>query len=194
MKLFLAISFLMLVSAPSFAANKGGFYSGVDLTKVSPKRVSIDNSISPTSKTAENKYYGYKICKSGFFLAPELLATSGSQTIVVKNLNMVTGTAKPISATPTLNYNVKANVGYEFNRRVTGFVTYDVGSLSYDPTQKAVGANSIIGSAVGVGSQFNFSNDLGLKIICSQEQVQGGDASGSSVKSNSVKFGTVYKF
>lgn len=194
MKLFLAASFLFLVSTASFAATKSGFYSGVDLTKVSPKSVSIDNSISPASKKSENKYYGYKICNNGFFLAPELLATSGSQTIAVKNLNPVTGMAKPISATPTVNYNVKANVGYEFNRRVTGFVTYDVGSVSYDPTQKAVGANNIFGSAVGVGSQFNFSNDLGLKIICSQEQVQGGGDSGSSVKSNSVKFGTVFKF
>ena len=194
MKIFITTSFLFLFSTISFAATKSGFYSGVDLTKVSPKSVSIDNSISPASKKSENKYYGYQICKNGFFLAPELLSTSGSQTIAVKNLNPVTGTANPISATPTINYNVKANVGYEFNRRVTGFVTYDVGSVSYDPNQKAVGASNIFGSAVGVGSQFNFSNDLGLKVICIQEQVQGGGDSGNSVKSNSVKFGTVFKF
>ena len=194
MKLFLAISFLFLIPSLSFADSTSGFYSGVDLTKVNPKSVSIDNSISPASKNADNKYYGYKICNRGFFVAPELLAIGGGQSLAVKNLNTVTGTAKPVSATPTLNYNVKANVGYEFNHRVTGFVTYDVGSVSYDPTQKSVGASNAMGSAVGVGSQFNFSNDLGLKIICSQEQVQGGDSSGSSVKSNSVKFGTMYKF
>lgn len=195
MKLFLAISsFLLLISVTGFAATNGGFYSGIDLTKVSPKSVSIDNSISPSSKKDDNKYYGYKICNRGFFIAPELLTSSGSQTIVVKNLNPVTGATQPASTAPTVNYDIKANVGYEFNRRVTGFVTYDVGSVSYDPTQKAVGASNTFGSAVGVGSQINVSKDLGLKIICSQEQVRGGDASGNAVKSNSVKLGTVFKF
>lgn len=176
-----------------FGNRKNGFYSGSDLTTINPQSRSIDNSLSPSSRAVNNNYYGYKFGDDGFFLAPELLSNSSNQSINAK-LGGATAT-KSKAPSPSVNYNVNAKVGYEFNKGLAGFVTYDVGNISYNSNQKtlAVGANRN-STTIGVGSQINFSKDFGVKISYSQQQFENSSTSQGQIKSDIIKFGTVYGF
>ena len=174
-----------------FSGQRSGFYSGTDLTTINPESRSIDNSIPPSSRAAGSSYYGYKLSDSGFFLAPELLTNSSNQSLNAK----LGGTTKSKAPSPSVNYNVNANVGYEFNKKVAGFVTYDVGNFSYNSNQKTVVAGTSKNAAtIGVGSQINFSKDFGVKVSYSQQQFENSSTSDGKVKSDIIKFGTVYGF
>ena len=185
MKFFLAVFFIFLSLLKIVLAQEenDGFYVGVDPLRPNNKIGNIDNSVSLDSKVAEDRYYGYKFGSGGMFIAPEF---SSNQTILKTS---VPNTAPPVS------YNVKANVGYDFNNNVSGFVTYDLGNFSYNSGQKVtIGSNTATSSAVGVGSQINFSHDFGVKIIYTQQQFERSATSGGQVRSNVVKLGTVYNF
>lgn len=176
-----------------FSGQKSGFYSGTDFTKINPQSRSIDNSLSPSSRTVDNSYYGYKFSDSGFFVAPELWSNSSNQSLNAK-LGGTTAT-KSKAPSPSVNYNVNANVGYEFNKSLAGFVTYDVGNFSYNSNQKTlVPGTSQNAPTIGVGSQIKLSKDFGVKLSYSQQQFENSSTSQGQIKSDIIKFGTVYGF
>jgi hypothetical protein len=199
---FIFIFFSCVTSATANFKNGEGFYVGVDPSKTNDKIGKVDNSVSPDSKIAEDRYYGYKFSGGGLFVSPEIFMQSGQASSYTQtsssNATTSGSVAKPdqLNVVPNVGYNVKANVGYDFNRYVSGFVTYDLGTFSYNPGQKSVtvGANKASNSAVGIGSQINFSNDFGVKIIYSQQQFENSATGGGQVKSDVIKLGTVYSF
>lgn len=200
---------LLIVCGFSFNAfanseHNNGFYVGVDPSKTNNKIGSVDRTISKDSKVAEDRYYGYKFSASGFFVAPELFMRNGTslsttQSGVANNDNSSTSNSpNQIGTLPGVTYNVKANVGYEFNHYVSGFVSYDLGSFSYSSAahtrQVSVGANRANNSAIGIGSQLNLSDSFGVKFMYTQQQFENSSVSGGRVRSDVIKVGTVYSF
>jgi hypothetical protein len=171
---------------------KDGFYKQVDPTKVDTKRGYIDRSVSLDSKVSRDRYYGYKLGDKGLFVAPELFV--GKQDLKMSGQNSTTS-AGASGANSRIKYDLKANIGYEFMNDVSGFVVYDVGSVSYDKNQKAANftKNAPRNSAVGIGSQVEISDDFSVKLIYSQQTNNGLGASGPA-KTENVKFGTSYAF
>lgn len=203
MKNFL-IFFLIIInfSGNSFAATdyKDGFYVGVDPEKTNNKIGNINNAVSLDSKVAEDRYYGYKFREEGFFVAPELFMQNGNNLSQVQNSSTTNSTSQKssdqLSATSGVTYNVKANLGYEFNPYVSGFVTYDLGSFAYTPGQRnfGVGYGLSNNSTIGVGSQVNLSNSFGVKFSYSQQQFENSAVAGGRIKSDVIKVGTVFSF
>ncbi len=192
---FLFICLSCAANATNHPDDNSGFYVGVDPLKTDNKIGKIDNSVSVDSKVPEDRYYGYKFSGGGLFVAPEVFMQNGTQ-IVTSPISGTTTKSDQTTAVPNVSYNVKANVGYDFNPRVSGFVTYDLGTFAYAPGQRSVtvGANRATNSAVGIGSQINFSNSFGVKIIYSQQQFENSAVGGGQVKSDVIKLGTVYSF
>lgn len=215
MKNFL-IFFLILVTyaASSFARydDGSGFYMGVNPEKTNSKIGNADNSVSLDSKVAEDRYYGYKFSSGGFFVAPEVFMQNGGNLNTTQNAASNTSTttsstttanssaakSNQIGSIPGMTYSVKANVGYEFNHYVSGFVTYDLGSFAYSSNgrgqQVTIGSNRANSSAVGIGSQINLSNRFGVKIMYTQQQFENSSVVGGRIRSDVVKLGTVYSF
>lgn len=210
MRNFLVV-FLIIVGfsfgAAAHSEHGDGFYVGVDPAKTNSKIGNVNNAVSLDGKVAEDRYYGYKFSSYGFFVAPELFMQNGATGISAtqnssSNANSIaasnSGSANSIGPLPGITYNVKANVGYEFNRYVSGFLTYDLGSFAYSSgsgnRQMAVGANRANNSAVGIGSQINLSDSFGVKFMYSQQQFENSAVSGGRIRSDVVKVGTVYSF
>ncbi len=180
-----------------FAAAKtnDGFYVGIDPAKTNDKIGNANNAISLDTKVDEDRYYGYKFSDQGFFVAPELFMQNGAKISSNHSDSSSSSTSSNSSSTtPGVTYDVKANLGYEFNRQVSGFVSYDLGSVAYGSGQVAVGANYLNSNVMGVGSQVNLSDDFGLKFSYSQRQSENSASGGTPVKSQAVKVGTVYSF
>lgn len=195
MKSFLVIFFIIAICGNNvFAAssNSDGFYVGVDPAKTNSKIGNANKAVSLDAKVAEDRYYGYKFSNQGFFVAPELFMQNGTNLTSGTNNSTADANSKQLGVT----YDVKANLGYEFNRRFLGFVSYDLGSLAYGSSQRqfAIGANRANNSMVGIGSQINLSNDFGVKFIYSQQQFENSATGGAQIKSEVVKVGTVYSF
>lgn len=191
MKKLSLVLFLIINLKSAFAGNlKDGFYVGIDAGKNNETIGKIDNSRPNVTK--EDNYYGYKFGEGGFFVAPEVsLEKTGSH---LNKENQTSNNNNSISAT---NYNLKANIGYDFNKNFSGFLTYDVAKFSYNPNQGVAGINAsnILGnSTIGIGSQINFSSDFGVKILYSQQKFDSNTASGGQVRSDIIKVGTVYSF
>jgi len=192
MKNFL-IFFLILFSSTVFAAeNKAidGFYVGVDPTKTDNKIGNINKAVSVDSKVNEDRYYGYKFADAGFFISPEVFMQNGN----LNSTNSGGQKSNQIGANSATNYNVKANVGYEFNNLVSGFVSYDLGSFSYNSGQKTIAVGASNNRILGIGSQLNLSKSFGVKIIYSQQQFENSAVSGGRIKADVIKVGTVYSF
>lgn len=174
-----------------------GFYVGVDPTKMNNKIGNANNAVSVDSKVEEDRYYGYKFSEAGFFVSPEV--SMQSSTTLSTNSNSESNNSNSSSnnsIAPGVVYNVRANVGYEFDKSFSGFITYDVGSFSYSQNQRniGIGANNLFSSSIGVGSQVNISNNFGVKFSYSQQQFENSAAAGGQVRSDVVKVGTVYSF
>ena len=201
MKKFLIIFLIFLSSTEvSFAksVNNDGFYVGVDPEKTNNKIGNINNAVSLDSKIAEDRYYGYKFSGSGFFVSPELFMQNGNKLVNNNNssANSVGQNSPQVSGALGATYDVKANVGYEFNKHVSGFVTYNLGSFAYNPQQRniAIGSGTATNSAIGIGSQINLSNSFGIKFMYTQQQFENSATGNGQVRSDVVKFGTVYSF
>lgn len=205
MKKSLIIFLTFLLSTGNLYAKyngaNGGFYSGVDAAKNDEKIGQIDNSV--VAKTEDDHYYGYKFSGAGFFLSPEVFSEKANQTLTTQSTtsssNIASNSKKTTNTTAATNtnYGLKANIGYDFNRHFSGFVTYDVAKFSYNARQSAVttGANSNLNnSTIGIGSQINFSDSFGVKILYNQQQFGSRSVSGGKVTSDVIKFGTVYSF
>ncbi len=200
---FLLICGLSTFSGIVFADSSPskGFYVGVDPTKMNHKIGNINNSISEETKVAEDRYYGYKFSEAGFFIAPEVAMRSKNSQIsfdsskLDNNYNSNNTTTN--SAAANVSYNIRANIGYEFDKSFSGFLTYDVGSFSYVPAAQrpvAIGIGNAANSVVGIGSQINLSNSFGVKISYSQQQFENNSNGGGRIRSEVVKVGTVYSF
>lgn len=192
--LFIIFSFDVLAKNSEFLS-KENFYIGVDATKNDKTIGKIDNSVA-VDKVEEDRYYGYKVGNNGFFVAPEVsISKSNSQTT-----QNSTNTSQTKLSDPLVNYNLRANIGYDFNKYFSGFVTYDVAkfSLSSDQRNFGINANSNINSGnvpiIGVGSQINFSNDFGVKFSYSQQQFQNTSNGSGRINADVIKIGTVYSF
>lgn len=189
-----------VISAFSFAnaVNKDGFYVGVDPEKTNNKIGNINNAVSLESKIAEDHYYGYKFIGGGFFVSPELFMQNGNK-LVSNNISSPNSTGQnspQIGGALGATYDVKANVGYEFNKYFSGFLTYNVGSFAYNPQQRniAIGSGTATNSAIGIGSQINLSNSFGIKFMYTQQQFENSATGNGQIRSDVVKFGTVYSF
>lgn len=157
------------------------FYTGVDPLRNDETIGRIDNSLE--EEFAQDKYYGYKISSDGFFISPEVFVTEGSADARLKDVE-------------TLDYDVKANIGYDFNRHFSAFVTYDLLEFAYNPNQNSaqVEHNNEIGSQIGFGSQFNVSHDFGIKFSYSQRFEESPTSSSAQIKTEMFSVGTVYSF
>lgn len=201
MKNFLTF-FLIFISIAANAFSRvddvDGFYVGVDPSKTNNKIGNANHAVSLDSKIAEDRYYGYKFSGNGFFLAPEVFMQNGNNVAPNQISSSSTNSSSPnqVGGIPGVAYDVKANVGYEFNHYVSGFVSYDLGSFAYNPRQKTVvvGSNRATNSAVGIGSQINISSSFGVKLMYSQQQFESSAVGGAQVRSEVVKLGTVYSF
>lgn len=177
---------------------KDGFYVGLDAAKNNEKIGKIDNSVAQ-KKVEEDRYYGYKFGGSSFFVAPEVFAEKNRST--VSHSFYGTDQSKILGQTSiskaNSNYNLKANIGYDFNKHLSGFITYDIAKFSYNSNLgiSSLAANRAYNSGViGIGSQINFSNSFGVKVLYSQQQFEDNSASGGQIRSDIIKFGTVYSF
>lgn len=177
---------------------KDGFYVGVDASRNDEKIGKIDNSVAG-DEVDQDRYYGYKFSGGGFFVAPEVFLEKDDQISSVNNSdnpNQVQPSDQADISKANANYGLKANIGYNFNRYFSGFLTYDVAKFSYDSNQGLFSINAskaTNNSSVGIGSQVNFSENFGLKILYSQKQFESDTVSGQ-VKSDLIKIGTVYSF
>ncbi len=192
---------------PAFAAPKqsvDGFYIGIDPEKIDTRAANPNNAISSDSKVKEDRYYGYKFSNEGFFVSPEVFMQNGinisnpqaSFALPQRNNAAQNSSAPTVPGATGVTYNVKANVGYQFNHDVAGFVTYDVGSFAYSPNQRSlvVGAGALNSNSVAIGSQVNISNSFGVKFSYGQQQFENSAVSGGRVRSDVVKVGTIYSF
>lgn len=175
-----------------------GFYVGIDAAKNNEKIGKIDKSVAQ-AKGEEDRYYGYKFRGSGFFVAPEISSEKNKSTLAhsfsgANQSNMLSQTNIPKANS---NYDLKANIGYDFNKHFSGFVAYDVVKFSYNSNLgvSSFAADRVSGNnAIGIGSQINFSNSFGVKVLYSQQQFENNSASGGQIRSDIIKVGTVYSF
>lgn len=188
---FLLVTFFFTHNLYAEDFKLDGLYIGVDATKNNEKIGNIDKSITLKNKTDKDRYYGYKISGNGFFVSPEIFvddnpsALSGSE--ILNNTDI---------SQERLNYGLKANIGYDFNRYFSGFLTYDVAKFSFDATQgvSGVGVTDFLnGNTVGVGSQVNISDSFGVKFLYSQQRFEGNGSEGQ-IQSDIIQVGTVYSF
>lgn len=189
MKLFFTILTLLFSSnaiAQTYKINDG-FYTGLDPTKIDDRKANLDKSFNVKEKTPDGKYYGYKFSEGGFFLAPEAIKKSATlqKNTVLQDPNF-------LQKNDNLNYNVKANLGYDFNKSFSGFVTYDVGNFSYDATQRRTSFVAGQNAEVGVGSQMKF-DDFSAKVTYSQQNGYSA-TNGGQIKSDIIRFGASYNF
>jgi hypothetical protein len=164
------------------------------------KSQSIDNSLEKYSPS--NFYYGYKLSSSGFFFAPELIRQSANSTI---SANAISGISKSASSSnfSTIenanSYNIKTNIGFDFNKRFSAFISYDLANISMS-RDRAVSshfnARNFDTNNLSIGSQVNFNNNFGLKLSCSNQQISGMQMSNQSqqIGCNNLKIGTIYGF
>jgi hypothetical protein len=183
--LLLLLFFITDVFAQKYEIDEG-FYVGKDPVKFDDSKLDIDASVDVKAKPVDGKYYGYKFSGGGFFLAPE--ANRKLKDINLKSFNHGEGNAQD-----SIEYNVKAHVGYDFNSGVSGFVTYDIGDFSYNATQKAAALNKN-NSAIGFGSQLKLSNNFSLKVTYTQQQNYDNNIDGGKIKSDVIRFGSSYSF
>lgn len=175
-----------------------GFYVGIDASKNDDKIGKIDKSVSQ-EKVEEDRYYGYKLQGSGFFVAPEVSADKNKSTSSRSFYGTNQGdTLNQTSLSKTnSNYNLKANIGYDFSKSFSGFLTYDIVKFSYNSNLgvSSLAVNRAAGNtAIGIGSQINFSNSFGVKVLYGQQQFENNTASGGQIRSDIIKVGTVYSF
>lgn len=133
------------------------------------------------------KTYSYEINKGGIYFEPE--AISQNQEITNNNL------AQNLEKEQSLNYNLRSNIGYEFNKYFTGFVSYDLGNIGIDSVNRNVnlGIDYSTIRINGVGSKINFSDDFGMKIIY-REQDLVGNGNLNIDKSQEINLKTILNF
>jgi hypothetical protein len=193
MKIILKIFTILLLPGIALAKTyniEDGFYSGIDPVKFDENQFDVDNSVASAEKPVDGKYYGYKFSGRGFFLAPEAFRRVNTSSLQVKDF----GNSEGLAAEDNLNYDIKANIGYEFNSNVSGFITYDVGSFSYDSTERSAAIGSSNDSTIGFGSQVNVLDDFKLKVTYEQKEIDDTAINGGKIKSDFIRFGTSYSF
>lgn len=156
------------------------FYIGIDPSKNDRTIGKIDNS--QEKQDPKDKYYGYKISNGGFFISPEVFSKDNKINASLLDSNSV-------------DYNVKANVGYDFSRYFSAFLTYDLLNFSYNINQNSatIITNNNLASQLGLGSQFNISDDFGIKFSYSQK-FEESITSNAQIKTEMLSVGTVYSF
>jgi hypothetical protein len=169
-----------------------GFYTGFDPTKIDENKFEIDASVDKKERPVEGKYYGYKFGNGGFFIAPEAM----------RNLDLGDNLQNPIAsqnsisalAQEEINYNIKANIGYEFSDRFKSFVIYDVGNFSLSSANKSAKfqAQNV---SLGLGSQIEISDGLVIKLTYSQQQLNDATLNQQNrLKADVLRFGTFINF
>jgi len=113
-------------------------------------------------EASKNKTYSFELNEGGVYIEPQIKAINGAtNNLEQQNISNVNNQSQP------LNYQVKSNIGVDFNKYFTGFLAYDLGSVAINPASKNVdfGINSSTIRVNGVGSKINFSDDFNLKIM-----------------------------
>jgi hypothetical protein len=108
--------------------------------------------------------YSYEIEGAGVFIEPQAIQTS--------QINPDTGVPQQ-----NMDYNLQSNIGYAFSKHFTAFLTYNLGDVSYDPSQKNIDLdiNTSVINFNGVGSKINVSDDFGVKIMYFQRSNRSQD-------------------
>jgi hypothetical protein len=196
-----ALLFCFMVSKAIIANAEAVIYKVTNVDSVAESKTqSIDNSLEKYSPS--NFYYGYKLSSSGFFLAPELIKQASNSAI---SSNAISGISKgtsggSLSTIENANsYNIKTNIGFDFNKRLSAFISYDLAniSMSGDRTVSSqFNARNFDMNNISIGSQVNFNNNFGLKLSCSNQQISGMQLSNQSqhIGCNNLKIGTTYGF
>lgn len=183
--LLLVLFFISDVFAQKYEIDEG-FYVGQDPITFDDSKFDVDASVDVQSKPVDGKYYGYKFSGGGFFVAPE--ATRRLNNIHIKSFS-----DPALNTKDNIDYNIKTNLGYDFDSGISVFVTYDVGDFSYNSVQRSTYLNRN-NSAVGFGSQLKFSDDFSLKVSYTQQQNYDSTVEGGKIKSDIIRFGTSYSF
>ncbi len=93
-----------------------------------------------------------------------------------------------------INYNVKANIGYEFTDQFKSFVIYDVGNFSVSSANKSAKFQNQ-NSSLGVGSQIEVSDGFVIKVTYSQQQLNDAALNQQGrLKADVLRFGTSINF
>lgn len=73
------------------------------------------------------------------------------------------------------SYRVNSNVGVDFNKYFTGYLVYDLGRVGVSST--GINSNSTVGSTIkvnGIGSKINVSDDVFLRFMYTQDELDSG--------------------
>lgn len=177
-KILTTLVFLKIFAVNSFAVaiNENTKINNIENLKL------LQELEAPKTKT-----YSYEINKGGIYFEPEAIAKR--QEITSNNL------AQEIEKEQFLNYNLRSNIGYEFSKYFTGFLSYDLGNIGIDSVNKNVnlGINYSTIRINGVGSKINFSDDFGMKIIY-REQDLIGNGNSNIDKSQEINLKTILNF
>ena len=168
-----------------------GFYVGFDPTKVDENKFEIDSSVDKKEKPVEGKYYGYKFTNGGFFIAPEAMRNLDLGNNVQALGATQNGTSSLLAQ--EINYNVKANIGYEFTDQFKSFVIYDVGNIALSSANKSAKFQSQ-NSSLGLGQQIEISNGFVIKVTYTQQQLNDATTNQGRLKADVLRFGTSINF
>lgn len=190
MRVLAKILVIFLFSQNIFAQNykiDDGFYTGFDPTKIDESKFEIDASKNKEEIPVEGKLYGYKFGGGGFFIAPEAMRQLGFQN---KNLNLDNSSNQNLQS---IDYSLKANIGYEFNDKFSSFISYNLGDISLNPAARnaKLTQNS---NSLGVGSQIKLADDFIVRVTYSQQQVDDFTNSQNRLQSDIIRFGTSINF
>ncbi len=185
------ILLICFFSQNSFAQNyqiDDGFYTGFDPTKIDESKFELDASKNKEEIPVEGKLYGYKFGgEEGFFIAPEAMRQLGE----ANNFNLDSSLAN--ANAQTVDYNLKANMGYEFSNDFSTFISYNIGNISLNPAARNAAFVRNQG-ALGLGSQIKLADDFVIRITYSQQQVENLNSNQSRVNAEAVRFGTSINF
>lgn len=212
---FLILLFMLIISLSTANAEIIG-YKGVDPAQNNPQNNSNDNSIEKPQNN--NFYYGYKLStnsRNGFFVAPEISLNNINNSNIIdiknnnQNSNQQNSSQPSIIANSTINtratnqqnsYIFKTNIGYDFNRHFSAFISYNVANLTIGNIQSSpnIMTNNFNRDNLAIGSQINISNNFGIKLYCSNQQLinnaNNQQNSNQNIGCNNLKIGTVYGF
>jgi hypothetical protein len=215
---FLILLFMLIISLSTANAEIVG-YKGVDPTQNNHQNNINDNSIEKPQNN--NFYYGYKLStnsKNGFFVAPEISLNKNNNVVDIKNNNqngnqqnsnqqnssqpsiIVSSTTNTQNINQQNSYIFKTNIGYDFNRHFSAFISYNVANLTIGNIQSSpnIMTNNFNRDSLAIGSQINISNNFGIKLYCSNQQIinnaNNQQNSNQNIGCNNLKIGTVYGF
>jgi opacity protein-like surface antigen len=207
MKKILSLIVVSLLLITSKANAKDGAYVGVDLL-ASHAQYKLHNLYSLGQSRVDSNYdigvgasVGYKKSFNQFFVTPEIFYDYLNSSTKDYHHNIAPYDQDTMEIRS--RYGVKANFGYDFTNKFSGYLSY--GMAMVDHLDNFPSVNDSLGkwqtaAIYGVGSIYNISNNWGIKTEFNSQrfntryQYYGGPSTTSKVRLNVLKVGLVYLF